>query len=98
MVGRARRDAGVDARHLVTLAQAAEIGPLTVAQIRRKIRDGALLVDVHYTQPHRSQPLIVREAYLAWLNGHDDHLRKPVKARRSRLDPNWVNWNIASGM
>lgn len=86
-------------RHLITLRQAADLGPYAPRDIRRKIRDGVLLEGVHYTAPHRSDYLIVRDAYVAFLEGADAHLRKQAKGvRRSRRDPNWVNWDIASGM
>lgn len=70
-------------RQLITLRQAERIGPYRARDIRRKIESGALLAGVHYTLPHGSRdPLIVREAYLAWLLGDDGELRRPLTRRR----------------
>lgn len=96
-----RMGVNTNTRHLMTLRQAAEVGPFTATEIRRKIRAGVLLLGVHYTQPHRSWPLIVREAYLAYLAGADDHFRKQARRatrRGRRVDPNWVNWDVAVGL
>lgn len=86
------------AHHLITLRQAAEIGPFTPGEILRKIRTGVLLAGVHYATPHRTRPLIIRDAYLAYLDGADDHLRKAARPRRPRRDPDWVNMDVAQGM
>lgn len=75
----------------MTLRQAALVGPYSAPQIRRKIRNGTLLPMIHYTTPHRSEPLLVREAYLAFLTGQDAHLRpglKPSPKKRGSR-PNW---------
>lgn len=68
-------------RTLVTLRNAACLGPFTSAQIGDYIRRGVLLEHVHYTRPHGTWPLIVKEAYLAWLEGEDAELRR----RRPRM-------------
>ena len=70
-------------RQLITLRQAAQLGPYTPRDIRRAIANGALLERVHYTLPHGTrQPLILRDAYLAWLLGDDARLRRPAPSRR----------------
>lgn len=72
----------------LTLAQAASIGPYTAKQLSRKIHDGTFIEGVHFTRPFRSHPVILRDGFLAYVNGVDAELRQP-KRRNHRGKVNW---------
>lgn len=87
-------------RQLITLRQAAELGPYSAGEITRKIKRGVLLEGVHFTLPFRSKPLIIRDAYIAFLNGDDAHLRRSAStapARRSSRKRDAVNFSVGAG-
>ncbi|MGE0519096.1 MAG: hypothetical protein AB7P78_08815 [Candidatus Binatia bacterium] len=80
------------AHHLITLRQAAEIGPLTPGEILRKIRTGVLLAGVHYATPRGTRPLIIRDAFAAYLAGADHELIAEHE-RQQRRPSGKVNWD-----
>jgi hypothetical protein len=68
-------------RPYLSLAEAARLGPFSVAQVKHWMRSGVLVEGIHFTRPRGSRPLIVRDAFAAYLAGTDaaliaEHQRK----------------------
>lgn len=83
---------GAEVRPYLSMAEAARLGPFSVAQLTHWMRKGTLVEGVHFTRPRNTRPLIVRDAFVAYLNGQDADLIAEHK-RRQRRAPRKVNWD-----
>lgn len=77
---------GFGERPYLSLAEAAMLGPFTVNQLKHWMRSGTLVEGVHFTRPRNARPLIVREAFLAYLRG-DDRALLVAHERKQRRAP-----------
>jgi hypothetical protein len=73
-------------RQFLTLRDAERLGPYTARELRRKIGNGTLLEGIHFTRPRRGHYVLIRDGYLAYLQGVDGQL---VNAHRPRGRVNW---------
>jgi hypothetical protein len=73
-------------RQFLTLRDAERIGPYSAKQIYKKIQNGTLIEGVHFTRPRRSHYVLIRDGFLAFLQGIDGPL---VRAARPRGKINW---------
>jgi len=79
-------------RPYLSLAEAARLGPFSVAQLKHWMRSGTLVEGVHFTRPRNARPLIVRTAFDAYLRG-DDAALIAEHSKRQRRAPRRVNWD-----
>jgi len=76
-------------RPYISIDEAARLGPFTVSQLKHWMERGTLRLGVHFTKPRGTKPLIIREAFEAYLAGNDQPLIEAHERRKPRAPRKW---------
>lgn len=81
-------------RQFISLRDAEKLGPFTRRQLREKIHNGTLVQGIHFVKPRRSNYVLIRDAFLAFVQGVDG----PLIRERRRPCSSRVNWDLVEGL